>query len=91
MTYYRITGWGGPVRTEGRDWDVCIRRVAGWYYTIDTAAGAGCRVRIVIDRNTRRHYRVADNLGRVVSPIGKAAARDAYIAAGRPRLVPVLD
>lgn len=90
MTYYRITGCG-PVVAQGPDWDVCVRRVKGWYYTIDTAAGAGCRVRIVIDRNNRRHYRVADNLGRVVSPIDAAAARRAYIAAGRPRLVPVLD
>jgi len=90
MTYYRITG-RGPIVAHGHDWDVCVRRVAGWYYTIDTAAGAGCRVRIVIDRNNRRHYRVADNLGRVVSPIDAAAARRAYVAAGRPRLVPVLD
>jgi hypothetical protein len=64
--------------------------VKGWCYTIDTAAGAGCRVRIVIDRNNRRNYRVADNLGRVVFPIDAAAARRAYVAAGRPRLVPVL-
>ena len=76
MTYYRITE-RGPIVVQGRDWDVCVRRVAGWYYTIDTAAGAGCRVRVVIDRATRRHYRVADNLRRVVSPLSRSAARQA--------------
>lgn len=90
MTYYRLTRYRGPIVTSGPDWDIVVRRVAGWMFTIDIGAGAGCRTRIVIDRETRRHYRVADDLGRVVTPIGHDDARRAYVAAGRPRLVPVL-